>query len=152
MYLASGVVGHRGTVLKRFAIWVAVLAVAVAAGFGLGALTYVPPDPEMNATTNTPINQATPSPGDTSGPQVIPDLVGLQRATAEKRLDDLSILFLVNPVGGKDDDRVMSQNPAAGIPIGQAKHVLLSVRCRPRPCPMPPEGKQMYDPCACLWR
>jgi beta-lactam-binding protein with PASTA domain len=88
----------------------------------------------------------------TPGPEVIPNVVGMQRATAEKQLEDLGVLFLVNPVGGKDDDRVMSQNPAAGTPVGKAKHVLLSVRCRPKPCPMPPEGRQMYDPCACLWR
>ena len=148
------VVGHRGTVLKRFAIWVGVLAVAVAAGFGLGALTYVPPNPEMNAATNNSIDQSTPSPSPEARPRlrVIPDLVGTQRAMAEKRLGDLNILFLVNPVGGKDDDRVMSQNPAAGTPVAKAKHVLVSVRCRPRPCPPPPPGKQMYDPCACLWR
>lgn len=138
--------------LKRFAIWVGVLVVAVAAGFGLGALTYVPPAPEMNAIQiSTGVASSQPSVVAT-GPRVIPDVVGMQRAAAEKQLDGMGILFLVNPVGGKDDDRIVAQNPAAGIPVAKAKHVLLSVRCRPRPCPMPPEGKQMYDPCACLWR
>jgi len=137
--------------VKRFAIWVGVLSLAVAAGFGLGALTYVPPAPEMNAGSVTPLTSSEPPPA-ASGPEVIPNVVGMQRATAEKQLEDLDVLFLVNPVSGRDDDRVMAQSPAAGTPVGKAKHVLLSVRCRPKPCPMPPEGKQMYDPCACLSR
>ena len=135
--------------MKRFAIWVGVLALAVAAGFGLGALTYVPQDPEMNASS---VTQVASPPAATSGPEVIPNVVGMRRTTAEKQLEDLDVLFLVNPVSGRDDGRVVAQSPAAGTPVGKAKHVLLSVRCRPKPCPMPPEGEQMYDPCACLSR
>lgn len=137
--------------MKRFAIWIGVLALAVAAGFGLGALTYVPPAPEMNAESVGPVAPSEPATV-TSAPDVIPNVVGLQRNAAERQLERLDVLFLVNPVSGRDDDRVLAQSPAAGTPLGKAKHVLISVRCRPKPCPMPPEGKQMYDPCACLSR
>jgi len=151
MYVASGAV-DKEKILKRFAIWVGVLTVAAAAGFGLGALTYVPPDPEMNAAPGSPSIASSEPSVVMPGHEIIPDLVGMQRATAEKQLDDLGVLFLVNPVGDKDEDLVVSQNPAAGTPVGKAKHVLLTVRCLAKPCPMPPEGKQMYDPCACLSR
>lgn len=35
--------------MKRVVTWILVLALGVAAGFGLGALTYEPPAPEMDA-------------------------------------------------------------------------------------------------------
>jgi len=133
---------------------VGVLAVAVAAGFGLGALTYKPPNPELGTgQVPTAVSPSfTPPSTPTPERKVLPDLVGMQRAAAERKLDELGILFLVSPVKGKDDDRVMRQVPSPGISVAQAKHVMLSVRCEPRPCPQPPEGRQMYDPCACLWR
>ena len=34
--------------MKRVVAWILVLALAVAAGFGLGALTYEPPSPELD--------------------------------------------------------------------------------------------------------
>ncbi len=47
--------------MKRFAIWIGVLAVAVAAGFGLGALTYVPPGPEMDSPAAGPATSPEPT-------------------------------------------------------------------------------------------
>lgn len=135
--------------MKRVVIWTAVLAVAIAAGFGLGALTYKPPAPGMDEPV---VQMESVAPTSSPAGEVLPDLVGMSRAAAEKRLDDIGLLFLVNPVKGKDDDRVVAQNPASGTLVRRAKHLLLSVRCEPRPCPQPPEGKQLYDPCACQWR
>ena len=140
--------------MKRFFAWVGVLVVAVAAGFGLGALTYRPPNPELGA-GQVPTAVSLP-PTVTTTPtlerKVLPDVVGMRRAAAEEKLDELGILFLISPVKGKDDDRVVRQAPSPGISVAQAKHVMLSVRCEPRPCLQPPEGRQMYDPCTCLWR
>ena len=118
-----GAVGAGRCRVKRFAIWVGALALAVAAGFGLGALTYVPPSPDMNAEPSGTVTSPEPATATHSAPEVIPDVVGLQRAAAEKKLDDLNVLFLVDPVSGKADDFVhleagtalkISRGPFAG--------------------------------------
>lgn len=138
--------------VKRVFAWIGVLAVAVAVGFGLGALTYEPPAPEMDvpqtAEPQPVATQTMPQAGD----EVLPDLVGMQRAAASGKLDELGVLYLIDPVKGRDDDRVLTQNPAPGTSLRPSTNVLLQVRCDPKPCPPPPEGKQMYDPCSCSWR
>jgi hypothetical protein len=140
---------------KRLLVWILVLAAAVAAGFGLGALTYKPPNPDVQAaqTTAGTSGTPTPTPSSSSPPvEIVPDLVGMQRVAAEAKLKKIDILFLVEPVAGANNDKVVAQSPPPGTSAAQAKHVLIKVQCRPAPCPQPPEGKQLYDPCGCLWR
>lgn len=126
------------------------LVVAAGLGFGLGALTYEPPAPELDVPQT-----AEPAPTTSTPPAsgaVVPDLVGLGRNAASARLDELGVLYVVAPLKGRDDDRVARQTPGPGSPIRPATSVLLQVRCDPKPCPPPPEGKQLYDPCSCSWR
>ena len=93
----------------------------------------------------------TTEPSETSAGPVVPDLVGMRRVAASRQLDDLGVLYLIDPVKGRSD-RVVRQNPAPGAAVRPATNVLLQVRCDPKPCPPPPEGKQLYDPCSCSWR
>jgi hypothetical protein len=136
--------------IRRTAAWVAVLSVAALAGFGLGALTYHPPEPEMDVPQASEVGV---DPSLSPSPVVaIPDVVGMHRNAAERSLDSLGVLYLIDPIGGRDDDLVLRQHPAAGEPVRPSTNVLLSVRCHPKPCPPPPEGQNLYDPCACRWR
>lgn len=141
--------------LKRVLIWLVVLGIAAAVGFGLGALTYEPPAPEFEipeAAVPPVVGEATATPGGLEQVESVPDLVGMKRVAASKRLGDLGVLFLIHPVRGRDDDEVVAQEPGAGTLAQASTSVLLRVRCEPRPCPPPPEGKQLYDPCSCAWR
>ena len=135
---------------KRLVLWALILAASAGLGFGFGALTFKPPDPNLegSAISQTPSTPASPRPA----ANVLPDLVGLARPAAERKLETLDVLFLVEPVGGGDTDLVTRQFPQAGTPLKQTTHVMLNVQCKPRPCPQPPGGKQLYDPCSCAYR
>ena len=58
---------------KRVILWVVILVVAAAAGFGVAALTYEPPDPEMEQGT-------TPQPAEQTPASPLPDLVTVSPA------------------------------------------------------------------------
>lgn len=83
---------------------------------------------------------------------LLPDLVGTSKAAAERRLASLGLLYVIDPVGTPFDDRVVGQRPAAGTPLEEVDEMVLEVRCQPAPCPSPPAGEVIFDPCTCASR
>lgn len=136
-------------------LWVIVLLVAAGVGFGVGALTFKPPNPELEGSAVGTSPSQTPS--DTGSPgvrgKVVPDLVGLKRRAAEAMLDeDLpNMLYIVAGLGGSSDV-VATQNPEAGSPLKDVTRIAIGVHCKPKPCAAPPPGRVIYDPCSCNFR
>jgi hypothetical protein len=143
-------------VIRRLLIWSVVLVAALGVGFGIGALTFHPPDPQLEGSIAQPSPSAGESPGSpppSAGPhaRVVPNLVGMSRKDAEAELKKLPPLYIVNPLGGQSD-LVANQNPAAGSLLKGVTRIAIGVRCKPKPCAAPPEGSIMYDPCSCSFR
>jgi hypothetical protein len=135
--------------LKRTLIWVVTLAVGVAIGFGLGAITFRSPQPTLPQASSPP-----PSPVAT-GAGIMPPLIGLQRTDAEVKLRAAGILFKVVPVQPQAQasaGRVLAQHPAAGTSVAPKDEATITVICVPLPCPTPTGGKTIYDPCSCAMR
>jgi len=106
------------------------------AGFALGWLARSPALPDVPAL----------SPGQ------VPDVRGLPRGWAELLLTNVGLLPVVNPIAGSKDDVVVAQKPGPGAKAPPASRVELDVRCAPLPCPAPPPGKSIFDPCSCASR
>jgi beta-lactam-binding protein with PASTA domain len=82
----------------------------------------------------------------------LPDFVGESREKASQELARLNIEFEVAPFAPPDDDLVFDQSPRPGAPLNRVALVTLHVHCQAAPCPSPPSGKQIYDPCSCAFR
>jgi hypothetical protein len=82
----------------------------------------------------------------------VPDLIGMDRDAASLELDRLGNSFTIDASSPPEDDLVYSQAPAPGTPLLDVDSVKLSVHCMPIPCPSPPPGRQIYDPCSCANR
>jgi beta-lactam-binding protein with PASTA domain len=82
----------------------------------------------------------------------VPHLVGLHRPEAVRALEARGLFVQVKPEGSVDDDVVVGQRPEADVRIPRHSLVVLTVRCVPAPCPAPPEGTTIYDPCSCAFR
>jgi hypothetical protein len=136
-------------------IWLVVLVAAAGIGFGIGALTFHPPDPDIEgiAAPSPSSGQSPGSPTASVGAhtRVVPNLVGLSRKDAEAALKKLPPLYIVDGLGG-GSDLVVNQNPAAGTLLKGVTRIAIGVRCKPKPCPAPPEGSILYDPCSCSFR
>jgi beta-lactam-binding protein with PASTA domain len=92
-----------------------------------------------------------PGPGLSGDGQVILlDLTNRPREDAIRELEDNELAYRVQaqPVDPLDD-RVVAQDPAPGSVLAEGTVVTLIVRCQPRPCPAPPPGEQVVDPCGC---
>ena len=83
---------------------------------------------------------------------LVPHLVGLSRSEAERSLLTRGLLVEVRPQTGVADDLVVGQRPDADLRVRRHSLVVLLVRCLPAPCPAPPEGTTIYDPCSCAFR
>jgi hypothetical protein len=143
-------------VIRRLVIWVVVLVAAMGIGFGIGALTFHPPDPRLEGSIAEPSPSniaASGGPSVSPGGQapVVPNLVGLSRKDAEAQLKKLPPLYIVDGLGG-NSDLVVNQNPAAGSLLKGVTRISIGVRCKPKPCRAPPEGSVLYDPCSCSFR
>jgi hypothetical protein len=86
------------------------------------------------------------------GGVLVPHLVGLSRREAERALETRGLFVKVQPEGGVIDDLVVGQRPEADVRVPRHSLIVLTVRCVPAPCPAPPEGTTIYDPCSCAFR
>ncbi|HYU56713.1 MAG TPA: PASTA domain-containing protein [Actinomycetota bacterium] len=86
-----------------------------------------------------------------AGRLILGDMVGRQRRDAEALLEDAGLDVRVEPRGG-DSDIVVAQDPAAGSLVEDGTEVRLAVECVPAPCPTPPQGQEIVDPCGCVTR
>jgi hypothetical protein len=116
----------------------------LAASLGLGLLLIT-----MGGVSCDSVDQT----GDLSkAPHVLPNWVGETREMASQELDDLGIAFHVVAKAPPEDDLVFGQSPSPGVALANVDHVELRVHCQPAPCPSPPEGEAIYDPCSCASR
>ena len=83
---------------------------------------------------------------------LVPHLIGLYRPEAERALETRGLLVEVRPQAGGNDDLVVGQRPDPDVRIRRHSLVVLLVRCTPAPCPAPPEGTSIFDPCSCAFR
>lgn len=84
------------------------------------------------------------------GNVILLDLTGRSREDAIEELEDNELAYRVDAQGIDPlDDRVVSQDPPPGSVLAEGTVVTLVVRCRPAPCPAPPEGEAIVDPCGC---
>jgi hypothetical protein len=84
----------------------------------------------------------------------VPKLVGMLREKAEHRLRYRGLKPDVVPAGQGDSrtDRVLRQHPHKGKAVQAGSHVKIWCDCYPAPCPSPPPGREIYDPCSCATR
>ncbi len=85
----------------------------------------------------------------------VPELIGKSRVRAIRAVLQLALNVRVVPLGrpkGRPRDRVARQVPLPGSRVPLGAEVVLAVYCSPRPCPSPPPGRTIYDPCTCATR
>ncbi|HJP65883.1 MAG TPA: PASTA domain-containing protein [Actinomycetota bacterium] len=85
----------------------------------------------------------------------VPSLKGAKRTEAVQAVLALGLNVRVVPLGhraGQPVDRVAQQVPLAGSRVPPGAEVTLAAYCRPKPCPSPPPGRTIYDPCSCATR
>lgn len=92
-----------------------------------------------------------PGPGLTGGEDrvILRDLTGRSRQDAVAEIERVDLAYRVEPAGAPHDDRVVGQDPPPGTLLDEGDTVTLRVRCEPAPCPAPPEGEEIVDPCSC---
>ena len=105
-------------------------------------------------TTGRPrVPAAPPSQTLTNGGGVlVPHLVGVDRAQAETLVEDRGLYVRVDPRGTTQTDTVVAQDPRPDVRIPAHSLVVLTVDCTPAPCPAPPAGATIFDPCSCAFR
>jgi beta-lactam-binding protein with PASTA domain len=83
----------------------------------------------------------------------VPNVKGLLRGRAEEHLRHHHLRPDVHASpSGEASDRVMKQHPYAGKVVKRGTHVTIYCDCYPAPCPSPPPGDVIYDPCSCATR
>ncbi len=143
---------------KRVVLWLASVVAGVAIGFGIGAVTFRSAEPTVSAAPVVTQSPTVPPPSSSSpsGTMVVmPGLVGLPRNTAESIMTTMGLAYTVEtsvPSDASPSDTVLSQTPPAGTTIATTRGVFIVVQCVPAPCPTPPPGHEIYDPCTCAIR
>lgn len=89
---------------------------------------------------------------DASPTPQVPNLVGLNKDEAVRIVDDLNVPYFVKPLGPPLDNSVIGQRPDPGTPLSETRSIVLQVRCAAAPCPSPPAGTVIFDPCTCATR
>lgn len=79
-------------------------------------------------------------------PAAVPDVTGLSRRQAARRLARASFYYRVEAVGG-DTDMVISQKPGPRTIVHAESEVVIRVACEPA-TPVSPSGAYIYDACA----
>ena len=105
----------------------------------------------------TPGRQPIPSEPPTAtvangGGVLVPHLVGVDRAQAESLLQNRGLYVRIDARPTAGTDLVIAQRPRPDVRIPAHSLVLLTVDCRPIPCPSPPAGLTIYDDCSCAAR
>jgi hypothetical protein len=125
------------------------MATAVGIALALAACTRAPSDRRaVTPGERPPAETVLESPG----PRIsVPDVTQLTTTQADRILTRVGLMIRVNTVGG-DDALVVSQTPLPGTIVDPGSRVRVRARCYPAPCPSPPKGEHIYDPCTCASR
>ena len=115
-----------------------VLLAAIAAGCTSGSREEVPSTPPTETVGG-------------GGGVLVPHLVGIGREEAETLLQNRGLFPKITP-RGSGSDVVLAQDPAPDVRIPEHSLVVLEVDCSAAPCPMPPNGAEIYDPWSCAFR
>jgi hypothetical protein len=78
--------------------------------------------------------------------------VGVDRPQAETLLENRGLYVRIDARRVSGTDAVLAQRPRPDVRIPTHSLVVLRVDCTPAPCPAPPAGTTIFDPCSCAYR